>query len=65
MLLVLVATTKKPLPEMDRSVGEEVVVGRPCVVTSWPMVAVTPAEPLLPTPEDAFMKVEKFAVASL
>ena len=44
--LELVETTKKPLPEIDRSVGEEVWVGRPCVVTSWPITAATPAEAL-------------------
>src|SRR6185437_10830298 len=62
--LMLGETTKKPLPEIDRSVGEEVVIGRPCVVTSWPITAVTPAEapPLRPV---EFRKVEKLAVACL
>ena len=63
--LALVLTTKKPLPEIDRSVGEEVVVGRPWAVTSWPITAVTPAEALPPVPHVAFRKVEKLAVASL
>ena len=61
---VLGETTKKPLPEIDRSVGEEVVMGRPWLVTSWPITAVTPAEapPLRPV---EFRKVEKLVVASL
>src|SRR5262245_57965838 len=59
--LALLATTKKPLPEMDRSVGEDVEVGRPWVMTSWPIRALTPEEEL-PARPGMFRKVWKLTV---
>ncbi len=58
-------TTKKPLPEMDMSVFDEVEVGRPWVVMSWPTETATPAEALLPTPFSALRNVWNAAVAFL
>jgi hypothetical protein len=61
---VPVATTKKPEPEIDRSVGEEVEVGNPCVATSWLITAETPAE-ALPTRPEVLRKVSKLAFCVL
>ncbi len=46
------------------SVGEEVVVGRPWVVTSWVMTALTPAVPP-PLGVTSSRKVEKLATCCL
>ena len=59
--LELEATTKKPLPEIERSVGDDVAVGNPCVVTSWLITEATPADEL-PIRPGVFRKVSKFTV---
>ncbi len=54
-------TTKKPLPEIAMSVATPVVESRPCWVTFWLVVAVTPADEMSPEPIAEASIVEKSA----